>query len=765
MALVSGQLVNNRFRVAAQIEKRAFGAVFRGWDLQEKRACLVEEITEMYPGGMARLQQLVQTLKIVRHPHLQKVIDFTAVPGGGMYVVMEFLEGESLEMIQEKQARVIEEKQAVKWMAQVCGALDSLHKMVPPIIHGAVQPRNIVIDKQGNAFLANVPEAMVLTGSRLSGTVTPLFSREYSAPEWEAGQDIDGRSDIYSLGLVLYGMLTGLPPQPAAERIKQDTCLPVDQVNTSVSPGVARALEHAISLNPVTRFFNIMAFRNALLGGAGLEADELPAASQSGTSGDNRNRPAPASVGMTVKNKRKWMGWVIAGAVVSLAAIAGLILFVFGIGENFPGVLGLHPTETAQKKVEKTRKVDKDEDRETEEAAEATEELPATEEPVVVITEEPATEIQLEIWHSYSGTAAEAFTEILAAFGESHPYISIMPTYFEATNMFSMFDTAMAAGDGPAMIITAGVDRSFELLDEGYLKDVSGLISPSLFSGMNEQAVDTVKQNNILIGVPIFQNGVLLYRNSSIVPESAKNWDDLIAKASAATTGDTTGMIFETGLFFSAGHLYALGGQLLDEDSGVPLFLDDYGVAWLNEMKKGKDAGLPMSNYIDGDTNEFKGGKVGMIIDGSWSAASLSEAIGIENLVIDSWPEGMSGFVLSDVVSLVNNGRSDKNEEEASIAFMEFLVSEQAQMIWADVACSNHELGSGVPILKDLYVADPLVEMAMQAFSGGVPFPYNPQMVFYWSPLNNAITNVLEYSMDPWDALQSAHDEILSQLP
>jgi len=57
------------------------------------------------------------------------------------------------------------------------------------------------------------------------------------------------------------------------------------------------------------------------------------------------------------------------------------------------------------------------------------------------------------------------------------------------------------------------------------------------------------------------------------------------------------------------------------------------------------------------------------------------------------------------------------------------------------------------------------VEMAMQAFSGGVPFPYNPQMVFYWSPLNNAITNVLEYSMDPWDALQSAHDEILSQLP
>jgi maltose-binding protein MalE len=70
-----------------------------------------------------------------------------------------------------------------------------------------------------------------------------------------------------------------------------------------------------------------------------------------------------------------------------------------------------------------------------------------------------------------------------------------------------------------------------------------------------------------------------------------------------------------------------------------------------------------------------------------------------------------------------------------------------------------------VPVLKDIYIADPLVEMAMRAYSGGVPFPTQPNLVLYWPTVNTAINNVVKYSMDPWDALQSAHDEIRSQLP
>lgn len=763
MALVSGQLVSNRFRVAAQIEKRAFGAIFRGWDLQDNRACLVEEITEMYPGGMARLQQLVQALKLVRHPHLQKIIDFAVVPGEGMYVVMEFLEGESLETIQAKQAGAFEEKQAVKWTAQVCGALDNLHKMVPPIIHGAVQPCNIFIDKQGNAFLANVPEAMVLTGSRRSETVTPAFSQEYSAPEWEAGQAIDGRSDIYSLGLVLYGMLTSLPPQPAAERIKMDACVAADTVNATVSPGVARALEHAMSLNPETRFFNAIAFRNALLAGAGLKAEELPAASQSEPSEDNRNRPAPAAAGMPVKKKRKWLGWVITGGVLSLAVIAGLVLFIVGIGKDFPGVLGLHPTETAQKKTEKTKKPEKV--KVTEEPVAATEEMPATEEPVVVITEEPATTVQLEIWHSYTDIAGAAITDIIDSFTRQHPEISIVQTYVPYEDWDSRFDLAMSSGEGPSLIIKAGDGRGATYYDEGIVKDVSAVISPDVLARINGPAQELVSYRNGMIGVPFTINGVLLYRNKSIISEAPLNWDDMIAKAKAATAGNTHGMIFESALFYSAGHLYALGGQLIDPYTGEPRFLDDYGAAWLSHMQTVRDAGIPITNYQDEDQAGFKNGTVGMIIDGGWYAGNIADAVGADNLVIDPWPVGMSGFVTSEVVYLVNNGPLDAREEQASIEFMEYLVSEPAQMIWAEVACSNQNLGIGVPVLQDLYVSDPLLTMIMTALGGGVNFPVQPNMDLYWEPLNTAINDAIYANTDPWDALQAANDIIISQMP
>ena len=154
-----------------------------------------------------------------------------------------------------------------------------------------------------------------------------------------------------------------------------------------------------------------------------------------------------------------------------------------------------------------------------------------------------------------------------------------------------------------------------------------------------------------------------------------------------------------------------------------------------------------------------------MIIDGGWYAGNIADAVGADNLVIDPWPVGMSGFVTSEVVYLVNNGPLDAREEQASIEFMEYLVSEPAQMIWAEVACSNQNLGIGVPVLQDLYVSDPLLTMIMTALGGGVNFPVQPNMDLYWEPLNTAINDAIYANTDPWDALQAANDIIISQMP
>jgi len=761
MSLESGQILNNRFRVAAQLEKNLYGSLFRAWDLQGQCPCIVKEITAGIPGGIDRWQSLAHALIKLNHPNLQKVIDYSVIPGEGLYLVMEFLEGKTLGEIQNANNGIIEEKEAVTWITQVCGALDLLHKQNPPLIHGSVNPQSIFVTKNGKAVLADFSCALFIHEPGQKEQAPECYKAGYSAPEWHTGKAVDVRSDIYSLGATLYSVLTGIIPQESEKRVEEDSLQAVEKVLPALSPGVARALEHAVSLEPDRRFFNVRAFQNALLSGAGLPVETIPASTGQAPVVVHQN----AGIGNAepVKTKRKWLGWVIAGGVLSLVVIASLILFVVGIGKDFPGMIGLHPTETAQKKVEKTKKPEKE--KETEEAVEETEEMPATEEPVIIVTEEPATPVQLEIWHSYSDTAADAFSEIIAAYTNIYSNVSIEQKYVDAMDMYSMFETAMAAGDGPTMIMLVGGDRSASLYDEGYLKDVSGLLSPSLYSNLNEHALEIAQYRDGILGVPFNINGVLLYRNAAIVPEPPSNWDDLIGKATAATAGDITGMVFETGLYFSVGHLYGLGGQLLDEYSGEPLFLDDYGVAWLNAMQSVRDAGLPMVNYTEEDVDSFRDGKTGMIIDGNWNAQSMAEAIGAQNLVIDEWPDGMSGFVQTELISLVNDPEMYKNEEAASIAFMEFLVSEQAQMIWADVACSNHDLSSGVPVIKDLYVADPLVEMAMRAFSGGVPFPTQSQMVFYWDALNTAITNAIDYYMDPWDELQSAHDTIMSQLP
>lgn len=726
MSLESGQILNNRFRIAAQLESNAFGSLFRGWDLQGNCPCIIKEVNEEIPGRTNQIAGLAQKLIQLDNPYLQRILAAFHVPGRGMYLVMEYLEGKTLDEVQKDRNGVIDEKEAVKWAAQICSALEVLHNQNPPLIHGKVSPQSITINKLGDAVLGDFSCVMSSQEPMGSDLISTCDSPGYSAPEQHTGKALDVRSDIYSLGAMLYAMLTGKTPLESAKRVEGDSLQAVEKVLPSISPGVARALEHAVSLDPDKRFFNVRAFQNALLSGAGLPNETVLASTGKAQPAVIQNAGSVKTE--PVKPKSKWLGWAVAGGVLSLALIAGLVLFIVGIGKDFPGVLGLHPTETAQKKTEKTKKPEKD--KVTEEPAAVTEEMPATEEPVVVITEEPATTGQLEIWHSYTDTGAEAFSEIVAAFKKVYPDVSIELTFFNATDIYSVFDIAMASGDGPEMIMLSGDDRSASLLEEGFIKDVSGLISPDLYSDLVEPAVKISEYQGRMLGVPFTMNGVLLYRNVSIIPEAPVNWDDLIGKASTATAGDVTGMVFETGMYFSAGHLYALGGQLLDEYSGEPLFLDDYGVEWMSLMQIVKDAGLPVVNYTEDDADSFRNGKTGMVIDGNWNAQSMAEAVGVQNLVIDEWPEGMSGFVQTELIALVNDPGMEKNEEAASIAFMEFLVSEQAQMIWADVACSNHNLGNGVPVLNDLYVSDPLVEMAMRAYSGGVPFPTHSSMVF-----------------------------------
>jgi arabinogalactan oligomer/maltooligosaccharide transport system substrate-binding protein len=382
----------------------------------------------------------------------------------------------------------------------------------------------------------------------------------------------------------------------------------------------------------------------------------------------------------------------------------------------------------------------------------------ATEAPAEVVVTEAPTEAPLMgnvvIWHSKQDAENEALNQIIELFKAANPDVTVESLFVPDNDLRNKFETAAATGTGPTVLF-AHADWGAPSYDAALIQDISTMVTPGLLDTLNPAAVASVMYKDAVLGFPINVKGVLMFRNSAIVAEAATDWDDLIAKATAATAGDVYGLDFESGLFFAAGHLTALGGNLLDATTGAPLFNDAKGVEWLTRIKSVKDAGLPVENNNDNDVNLFKAGKAGIIIDGLWNASALADAIGAENLVIDAWPAGMSGYVQSDHMYLSTAATGD--DAKASEAFMEFFVGAEAQKIWADVS-------GGIPANTMVEITDPIAKAAMEAFKGGVAFPVIPQMSQYWDPANNAILAVLDKGSDPAAALQDAYDTITKAL-
>jgi maltose-binding protein MalE len=286
--------------------------------------------------------------------------------------------------------------------------------------------------------------------------------------------------------------------------------------------------------------------------------------------------------------------------------------------------------------------------------------------------------------------------------------------------------------------------------------DLSGLVSQELAGSFNPAALDPMKHQQALIGLPYALQGVVLYRNKAIVPEPAATWGALVEKAKESTQGDQVGAVLERSFFFSGGHLPGIGGQLMQPDGG-PAFNDEKGLAWVELLRSFEQAG-PAEYLSDRDLEMFKEGRVGWIIDGTWNMSSLAEAIGEENLAIDPWPAysegGLSGFVQAEDAYL--SSRVPENDLEATWKFIEFLASSAGQAHLAEAGFIPAIDGSR----GELTVDNPLLGQAISALAGGTAYPVRPEMAVYTVPLDVALRSIFEVNKGPEDALQTASDEI-----
>jgi len=385
---------------------------------------------------------------------------------------------------------------------------------------------------------------------------------------------------------------------------------------------------------------------------------------------------------------------------------------------------------------------------EPEPTAEVTE--PEATEPEVTEPEAPALAGTINLWHAWKENEIESLNEVIATFQGMYPDVQFEVLYVPFDDLRGKYETAAATGGGPGLLIGSS-DWGPALFDAELIAEVADLTSEEFLRTINPAALGAVKYRSTLIGLPQTIKGVVMFRNTDIIAEAPATFEDLVAAAQAATTGDIVGANLERGFFFSAAHLNGVGGLMMDE-AGNPLFNDDKGVEWLNLLSSFSDAG-PTEYYTDNDVNLFKAGQAGIVIDGTWNTAGLAEAIGADKLAIDPWPSSMSGYVQTENIYL--NANVEGDDKDVAWAFMEFFLSPDAQALLADATKAGH-----IPAVSGVEITDPLMAQAAAAFAAGAAFPVIPEMGAYWGPMDTALQSVFDEGADPAAALSQAYNSI-----
>ncbi|HEX9166303.1 MAG TPA: protein kinase [Gemmatimonadales bacterium] len=262
-----------RYRIERAIGSGGMATVYLADDLRHHRKVAIKVIRPELVAivGSDRFLKEIEVTANLQHPHVLGLIDSGNV-GGQLYYVMPFVQGESL------RARLDRERQlpiadAIAITATVAGALDYAHRN--GVIHRDIKPENILLH-EGQALVADFGIALALsqaTAPRLTETGLSLGTPQYMSPEQAAGEgNVDGRTDVYSLGCTAYEMLCGRAPfdGPSAQAVLSAVLTsdppPVTRWRPAVPEHVAAAVHIALEKLPADRFQSAAEFADALRG-------------------------------------------------------------------------------------------------------------------------------------------------------------------------------------------------------------------------------------------------------------------------------------------------------------------------------------------------------------------------------------------------------------------------------------------------------------------------------------------------------------------
>jgi hypothetical protein len=313
------------YRIIAPLGEGGMAAVFKAYHPGMGRYVALKVLPKQLaaePEYMSRFEREARVLANLQHPHILAVFDFGEADGY-TYIVMPYVESGTLDEFLQGSPLTLSQIRSV--ISQVGDALDYAHAR--GVVHRDIKPSNILLDERENCLLTDFGISKILEGTaRLTETGGIVGTPAYMSPEQGRGRPVDGRSDVYSLGIVLYEMATGRVPYTAEtpiavifKHIEDPLPLP-REVNPALPEAVENVILKAIAKQPEERFATagemVRALRAAIPeGGSGTD----PAATGLGTA-----RPRKQAGGLFTRKPVLVVGGFILVAAV-LAAVYGVL--------------------------------------------------------------------------------------------------------------------------------------------------------------------------------------------------------------------------------------------------------------------------------------------------------------------------------------------------------------------------------------------------------------------------------------------------------
>jgi len=261
MPLVEKEMLEHRYRVDKRIGEGGFGAVYRAWDTRLDTPCAIKESFDTSDEATRQFAHEASILANLRNPHLPRVTDYFDLHGKGLYLVMDFIEGEDLWTKVVNHGKGLPEEEVINWIKQVCEALAYLHGHHPPVIHRDIKPQNIIVTGENNAVLVDFGLSKIYETEKSTTMGARGLTPGFSPPEQYGQGTTDQRSDIYALGATIYALITAHVPYESIDRMTRNHLL---ENPRKFQPGITRELVQAIAkalkINPDSRYQSIQEF-------------------------------------------------------------------------------------------------------------------------------------------------------------------------------------------------------------------------------------------------------------------------------------------------------------------------------------------------------------------------------------------------------------------------------------------------------------------------------------------------------------------------